>query len=74
LAYAVIIGFILGPLAYAIIFYTIYLQYRGMRHVHGMAPKDAALATIGAFILEIGIYVGLYAAFYIGIFALGFKA
>ncbi|MFH0884677.1 MAG: YIP1 family protein [Candidatus Micrarchaeota archaeon] len=69
IAYAIIIGFILGPLAYAVIIYSLYLEYRGMKLVHGMTSKNAAIATAGAVLLEIGIYVGLYFAFYIGIMA-----
>jgi hypothetical protein len=70
IAYAIIIGFFLGPLTYAVIIYCIYLQYRGMKHAHGMTSKNAKIATIGAILLEIGLYAGIYFAFYIGMMAI----
>jgi len=69
IAYALIIGFFLGFLTYAVMIYVLYLQYRGMKQVHGMTSKNAMIATVGAILLEIGAYVGLYFAFYIGIMA-----
>ena len=69
IAYALIIGFFLGFLGYLVVIYTLYLQYRGMKHVHGMTSKNAAIATVGAVLLEIGLYMGLYFAFYIGMMA-----
>jgi len=70
IAYAIIIGFILGPLAYAVIIYALYLQYRGMKQAHDMTSKNAAIATIGGNLLEIGLYAGTYFAVYIGMMAL----
>jgi hypothetical protein len=69
-AYAVIVGFILGPLAYVITIYALYLQYRGMKHVHGMEPKYAAIATIVALVLEIGAYMTIYFASYLAMMLL----
>jgi len=69
-AYAVIVGFILGPLAYVITIYVLYLQYRGMKHVHGMEPKNAAIATIVALVLEIGAYMTIYFASYVAMMLL----
>lgn len=69
-AYAIIIGYILGPLAYAVTIYAYFLQYRGMRHVHKMESKDAAVATIAAIVLEIGLYAAVYIGFYIAMLAL----
>ncbi|MCI0503549.1 YIP1 family protein [Candidatus Micrarchaeota archaeon] len=70
IAYALVVGFILGPLAYVVIIYCIYLQYRGMMHAHAMSSKDAAVATVAAIVLEFGAYAALYLAVSVGMVAL----
>jgi hypothetical protein len=66
LSYAVFIGYIISPLAYVIIIYAIYLQYRGMKHVHSLPAKEAAVATAVALVLEFLFWAALYMVFQFG--------
>jgi hypothetical protein len=71
IAYALIVGFFLGPLAYVIVFYTAYLLYRGMKHVHGMEPRNAAIGTVASFIIAMGGFVAVYLISLMLVFMLG---
>lgn len=64
-AYAVFIGYIVSPLSYAIIIYTIYLQYKGIKHTHMLPSKEAAVATVVAVALEVLLFAALYIALYL---------
>lgn len=59
LAYALIIGLFISPLSYAITIFMLYLQYKGIKHVHKLSPKRAAAVVIGSaaimFLLSIAI-------------------
>ncbi len=70
LAYAVIIGFIISPLAYAVMIYALYLEYKGFRVAHALSPKRAAAVVIGAVIIEFALYMGFYLLFYFGMLGL----
>lgn len=69
IAYAIIVGFLFSPLTSAISIYSAYLMYKGMLHVHSMAPKNAAIAVVGGILLEIGIMFAIYLAVYAGLMA-----
>jgi hypothetical protein len=66
IANALIVGLLISPLAYVVIAYVIYLTYRGMKHVHGMEAKNAAIATVFAYLgltaALVALYISAYAA------------
>ena len=68
LAYATVIGMLISPLSYLVMFYGIYLFYKGMRHVHGMSSRDAAVAIIAGYVIEIGLGIAIGLAFYLLMF------
>ncbi|MEM0437882.1 MAG: YIP1 family protein [Candidatus Micrarchaeia archaeon] len=57
---ALVIGMCLGIVNYALLFYSLYLLYLGLREVHGLSQKRAIAAII--LNMLIGIVLGLIAA------------
>lgn len=57
IAYALIVGFFISPLSYAIYIFVLYLQYRGIRHVHKLSRERAAAVVIGSIAVALGIYM-----------------
>ena len=55
LAFATLIGFVLSPLSYAVIFYSIYLTYRGLMHAHALPQKNAIITVVAGYVIEFGI-------------------
>ncbi|MFH0737936.1 MAG: Yip1 family protein [Candidatus Micrarchaeota archaeon] len=64
--YAIFIGLFLSPIAYIVSFYSIYLQYLGIKHVHNLSPKRAIAATL----LPIASWYALCAVLYFGFYAI----
>lgn len=55
-AYALIVGFFISPLAYAVYIFILYLQYKGIMHVHKLSPKRAAAVVLGSIAIVLLIY------------------
>ncbi len=74
LSYAIIIGFFISPLIYAVLFYVVYLQYKGIKHVHKLSRNRSIGVIVGSiivsfalqFVLIIGAYLG-FMAFMMGV-------
>ncbi|MFZ5500439.1 MAG: YIP1 family protein, partial [Candidatus Micrarchaeota archaeon] len=69
-AFATIIGLVLGPLTYVVMIYTLYLTYKGIRHVHGLSQMRAIAVILFPIVAAIALAVILYLAFMGGILGL----
>ncbi|MCX8199848.1 MAG: YIP1 family protein [Candidatus Micrarchaeota archaeon] len=52
LAYALLFGYLIGFLSYAVFAYMVYLQYRGVKHMHALSPKRAAIVVLASLAVE----------------------
>ena len=46
IAYAFVIGFLISPLAYAVLLFSLYLEYKGIKSVHKLSSKRSAAVII----------------------------
>ncbi len=72
LLYAVFIGFLISPLMYAIMIYSMYLMYKGFRHVHGLSKNRAIAVVVGGYLILFGIGMAIYLLLYAGAYLLGY--
>lgn len=70
LAYAVIIGFVLAPLFYALLIYVLYLQYKSIKHVHKLSKNKSIGVIVGSIVVSFVLYFALIFAIYISVMAL----
>ncbi len=70
LSYAIIIGFVISPILYAVLLYMLYLQYRGIKHVHKLSRNRSIGVIVGSMLVGFVIYFALIFAIYISVMAL----
>ncbi|MEM4360166.1 MAG: Yip1 family protein [Candidatus Bilamarchaeaceae archaeon] len=66
------LNIIAGPIRTLIGFYCLYLQYKAIRLAHGIDMPQAIITVFSPIIVIIGLVVGLYVAFYIGLLSMAF--
>ncbi len=72
LLYAVFVGFLISPLSYAIMIYSMYLMYKGFRHVHRLSKNRAIAVVVGGYLILFGIGAAIYLLLYVGMNLLGY--
>ncbi|MBU0527476.1 YIP1 family protein [Candidatus Micrarchaeota archaeon] len=70
LSYAIIIGFFISPLIYAVLFYVVYLQYKGIKHVHKLSRNRSIGVIVGSMVVGFVLYFALILGIYLGAIAL----